>query len=199
MSISRSQIIALGVTLLATAGYFILRKKKGSDTPSLINNDGTTTYSDMTTNTTLPRGYRNNNPLNIRYNKNNNWQGKVTTNTDGAFEQFLTMPYGYRAALYLLRKYIKDYNCNTVATIINKWAPPSENNTQSYINNVCNLVNQLTGSETLTPFTYISPTDKNMLCNLAYAMSIIENGNTAATRAAGLPNMDIIKQGWDLL
>lgn len=195
MAVSRSQYIAFGLTCFALAGYLYLRKRRNEDeTPTLVNNEST-----MNTDKRLPRGYRNNNPLNIRYNKNNNWQGKIQANTDGAFEQFLTMPYGYRAALYLLRKYIKDYGCNNVGAIINKWAPPSENNTQAYINNVCNIVNELTGAQTLTPFTYVSPTDKDTLCNMAYAMSIIENGNTELTRLYGLPDMDVIKQGYNLL
>ena len=38
----------------------------------------------------LPRGIRNNNPLNIRLNPENRWQGRVSPklNSDGAFEQF---------------------------------------------------------------------------------------------------------------
>jgi hypothetical protein len=39
----------------------------------------------MTTQTILPRGIRNNNPLNIRLNPDNCWQGKVPPkhNSDG--------------------------------------------------------------------------------------------------------------------
>ena len=41
------------------------------------------------------RGYRNNNPLNLRIS-NNAWKGKIpaSQNTDGAFEQFQTMAKG---------------------------------------------------------------------------------------------------------
>lgn len=177
------------ITFSAIAGAIILlRKSKKSSVPSLLNN----TNIDMSTNQNLPRGYRNNNPLNIRYSSINNWRGKVADNTDGAFEQFISMPYGYRAALYLLRKYIKSYGCDTVQKIINKWAPPSENNTASYINHVCSM----TGYK---PTTEIGYNNAEQLCKLAYAMSIIENGNTDATRAAGLPNMDAIYTGWNLL
>ena len=153
----------------------------------------------MNTFNSLPRGYRNNNPLNIRYNVNNKWLGKVTPNTDknNAFEQFITMPYGYRAALYLLRKYIKSYGCNTISKIIQKWAPPTENYTQSYIDHVVSSIKQQ--GTNVTASTVVSPTDKDLLCKLAYAMSIVENGNTAATRAAGLPSMEYIEQGYKLL
>ena len=156
------------------------------------------TEEDMRTDTTLPRGYRNNNPLNIRFNAANNWLGKVTNNTDynRTFEQFITMPYGYRAALYLLRKYIRQGE-NTISKIIQRWAPPTENYTQSYIDHVVSFIRDLGTQVTAT--TTITPDDKDLLCKMAYAMSIVENGNTAATRAAGLPNLETIKNGWELL
>ena len=195
MKASRSQYIALAVTAFATAIYLYIRRRSKQDTTAtLLNND-----MDMNVFNNLPRGYRNNNPLNIRYNKYNSWKGKVEPNTDAnnAFEQFVTMPYGYRAALYLLRKYIKSYGCDTISKIIQKWAPPTENNTQAYIDHVVSFIRQLGTNVTAT--TSVSPTDKDLLCKLAYAMSIVENGNTAATRAAGLPDMEIIKQGYSLL
>ena len=37
----------------------------------------------------VPRGIRNNNPLNIR--KGNNWKGERPNQTDKAFEEFETM------------------------------------------------------------------------------------------------------------
>lgn len=182
------------ITLGAMAAAYRILKKR-STTPSLVNQNNT--YSDMKTNTTLPRGYRNNNPLNIRLVKSNDWLGRATPNTDGVFEQFKTMPYGYRAALKLMRNYIAS-GYTTIGTIIGHWAPPSENDTTSYINDVCNIINRQFG-ENVTPFDYVAQNNKDLLCKMAYAMSIIENGNTAATRAAGLPSLDIIKQGYDLL
>ena len=177
--------IAVGAMILS---WIILRKGKQQNT--LINNNEE--EIDMRTNTMLPRGYRNNNPLNIRINADNNWQGKVLANTDHVFEQFTSMPYGYRAALKLIRNYITNYGCNTVAKIIDKWAPPTENNTEKYIADVCKLSG-------LQPDTIIGYNSKTALKKMVYAMSIIENGNTDATRAAGLPNMDIIEQGYKLL
>ena len=150
-------------------------------------------------NTNLPRGYRNNNPLNIRYYAGNSWKGKVLPNTDrnNTFEQFINMAYGYRAALYLLRKYINEGN-NTVEKIISRWAPPSENNTQGYINDVCRISNSTFGTQ-LTPDTIVSANNARILCDMAYAMSICENGNTAESKAAGLPDINIINEAWNLL
>ena len=92
----------------------------------------------MNTNPT-PRGLRNNNPLNIRRSKMTSWQGQVISlngHTDSAFCQFRTLAYGYRAAIKLLYNYQRYYRCNSIHTIISRWAPPTENNTEGYISSV---------------------------------------------------------------
>ena len=87
----------------------------------------------------LPRGIRNNNPLNIRRGKDQ-WQGLKAQQTDALFCQFEPLEYGWRAAFYLLtRTYYHKYRLYTIRAIINKWAPPSENQTSKYIENVCRL------------------------------------------------------------
>ena len=55
----------------------------------------------------LPRGIRNNNPLNIR--KGNNWKGEVSSSTDGEFEQFVSMQMGIRAGFKILKNYMTGY------------------------------------------------------------------------------------------
>ncbi len=88
----------------------------------------------------LPRGIRNNNPLNIRRTAKDQWQGLRAQQTDSAFCQFETLEYGWRAAFYLLtRTYYHKYRLYTIRAIINKWAPPNENLTATYIENVCRL------------------------------------------------------------
>ena len=74
----------------------------------------------------IPRGLRNNNPLNIRHNKDV-FQGEVK-GTDKAFKTFSTMPYGYRAAFVTLATY-NSRGWNTIEKIISRWAPPCENDT----------------------------------------------------------------------
>jgi hypothetical protein len=74
---------------------------------------------------------KNNNPGNIR-TSNDKWLGKIGADQRG-FVIFDTLPHGYRALYKLLMGYIgKGYN--TIDKIINKWAPPSENDTTNYIN-----------------------------------------------------------------
>lgn len=82
----------------------------------------------------VPRGIRNNNPLNIRIG--NVWLGEVRNPTDPDFEQFISMEYGLRAAFVLLRRYINHYHRCNITEIISAWAPASENQTQKYIEHV---------------------------------------------------------------
>lgn len=79
-----------------------------------------------------PRGIVNNNPGNIR--SGILWLG--ARNIPGAFCVFTNCAYGLRAmAKDLTTKITKD-GLNTISLIINKYAPPSENDTQAYINKV---------------------------------------------------------------
>lgn len=168
--------ISIWVGASVLIGYLLTRKKQ---TKTTMPNSGENYQR-------LPRGYRNNNPLNIRYSSANNWQGKVLPNTDGSFEQFSSMAYGYRAALYLLRKYITNDKLTTVAGVISKWAPSNENNTSGYINRVCNTTGFLPGTE-------LNPYNQTQMCRLVYAMAIVENGNNP------LPSMSEIEAGWKML
>ncbi len=76
------------------------------------------------------RGFRNNNPGNIRHG--NAWKGEVQGN-DAAFESFEFVEYGIRAIYVLMNTYRTKYKALTVESIIQRWAPPSENNTKNYI------------------------------------------------------------------
>ena len=100
---------------------------------------------------TLPRGLRNNNPLNIRHSASR-WQGARVEQTDKAFVQFTSMTMGYRAAWRILETYFNHFETEqqpfTPRNIILRWAPPNENNSEAYIRSVCRLTN-LAGNEPL--------------------------------------------------
>lgn len=115
----------------------------------------------------IPRGIRNNNPLNIRVG--NVWLGEVPNPTDNEFEQFVSMFYGLRAGFILLRRYIRRYHLTTVPDIISRWAPNDENNTVKYIDTVC----QLSG---IAPDAQIKYEDEETLVNLVDAMILVECG-----------------------
>ncbi len=94
----------------------------------------------------IPRGIRNNNPLNIRIG--NVWLGEVREPTDPDFEQFISMVYGVRAGFVLLRRYIRHYHRTTIPQVIAAWAPSTENNTGAYITAVCQM-SKISRDETL--------------------------------------------------
>ena len=92
----------------------------------------------------LNRGWRNNNPMNIRFVVANKWRGKVSENRkkDSAFEEFTNVVWGWRAAFYLLMKYYFKNKLKTPRMIITKYAPPSENNTDAYVHNVMEFMHK---------------------------------------------------------
>lgn len=85
-----------------------------------------------------PRSMRCNNPGNIRVSKAK-WKGKVpdANRHDRSFEEFSKYWYGLRALVVVLRTYYFKYNLTTVEKIINRFAPPVENATESYVQMVC--------------------------------------------------------------
>jgi hypothetical protein len=78
-----------------------------------------------------------NNPGNIRYNP----AFKGCVGSSKGFCKFSSMGFGYRAILTLLTTYYTKYGLTTIRGIFNRYAPPTENNTESYIN----LVSRKTG------------------------------------------------------
>lgn len=118
----------------------------------------------------LARGLRNNNPGNIRISSSA-WQGKipVSQNTDGAFEQFTDMVYGVRALGKLLLNYFQNYGLDTVQGLINRYAPPSENLTGSYVAFVSDQLG-------VNPTDRINVADPHVLSQLVEAIIKHENG-----------------------
>lgn len=82
-------------------------------------------------------GICNCNPLNIRYSAVNRWLGLHPAQPQvKGFCRFVSMAHGYRAAVVLIKNYIRR-GIDTPAQIITRWAPPSENRTELYIACVC--------------------------------------------------------------
>ena len=53
-----------------------------------------------------------------------------------AFVQFDDPVYGIRAIARIMKSYERE-GINTLAKAIDRWAPPNENNSQAYIDDVC--------------------------------------------------------------
>jgi len=134
----------------------------------------------------IPRGIRNNNPLNIRRSKDQ-WKGLSKTQNDQAFCQFETLEWGWRAAFYLLtRTYYHKYRLYTIRGIISRWAPQCENDTRAYIDNVV----RLTGIDPDEPLGIPSEKPSRWIM-VGMAMAIQENGITSMDYFAML-------RGWEL-
>ena len=131
----------------------------------------------------LPRGLRNNNPGNIRLGSNR-WVGEIRPSQDKEFCQFRSMKHGYRALIILLQTYRRKHGCQTIADMIHRWAPASENNTGAYIVDVCKQIQM--------PSSYvIDVDDRDSMCAFAAAISRHEIGVDAV--------MEDVYAGWDLL
>lgn len=129
----------------------------------------------------IPRGIRNNNPLNIRIG--NNWLGEVECPTDNQFEQFTWMEYGIRAGFLLIKRYIERYHLNTIKLIVSRWAPPSENKTNAYIASV----EKLSGIPADKELRFC---DYNEMISLVDAMIVVECGQHI--------DMNTIQTGYEL-
>lgn len=91
------------------------------------------------------RGILNNNPGNIDYDPRTKWQGLDTPPLElpregikPRFCRFKSPAWGIRAMARVLITYQDKYGLASVRAIVNRWAPPVENNTDAYIYAVAN-------------------------------------------------------------
>lgn len=195
----RAEVLAIGLAGLGVAAWYFARQQNTvtasptapldpvTDPPS-VTDFLTLDWSQIFTGTgmtdsSLPKGIRNNNPLNIRFYSMINWQGQ--TGDDGTgFAVFESMFYGLRAAA-------KDMNTkrgrgiNTIGKIIPIWAPHGDSNP---VENYIAFVEQRSGiarNKILVGYDY---------AKVIEAMAYFENGGDyldmaeieQAVRAGGL-------------
>lgn len=129
----------------------------------------------------LPRGLRNNNAGNIRISKTK-YKGEIQPSTDSEFKQFESLAWGYRAIFVLLQSYHKR-GFKTIRQMINRYAPPTENQTTSYVSYVSNAA-------VLNPDEEVNINDKDTMVLVVAAISKVENGVPA--------NINDILEGWEL-
>ena len=100
------------------------------------------------------RGLRNNNPGNLQLPTSYVWDGQIIDpmpefylddkpykpKQEKRFCRFISMDWGICTIFRILRMYKDKYGLDTIEGIINRYAPPSENDTEHYIQQVCVLV-----------------------------------------------------------
>lgn len=83
----------------------------------------------------MTRGVRNNNPANIILG--DGWLGLKAAQTDPKFCQFVSVEYGVRAMIVLLKTYVTVHQADTIEKIIHRWAPISDGNDEmSYVSTI---------------------------------------------------------------
>lgn len=121
-------------------------------------------------NVSIPRGVRNNNPLNIRYNKRNRWFGRSITKKDKAFEEFSSPIFGFRAAFLILHKYMTLYKLNTIFQICARWAPVGDGN------DVVKYADTVSARTGIDKNRAVAFADYESLISIVEAMSYVECG-----------------------
>jgi hypothetical protein len=126
------------------------------------------------------RGECNNNPGNIR-KSDAAWHGAVV-GSDPAFVTFDTPENGIRAMAKLLLTYQRRHGLDTIAELIERWAPAAENDSFAYIDDVATRLG-------IDPDEKIDLGDPAVLAALCGAIIRHENGRQpypAAVLAAGI-------------
>lgn len=144
----------------------------------------------------VARGLRNKNPLNIRKAENIHWLGAPAQQPDRQFVTFKSMGYGYRAAWKLLGNYklrlLKEGKPYTVRNILNRWAPPTENDTEAYIRFVCRHAKL--DPDSIVPHPVLEKPQDSILMRIIEAMTAME---------CGIPmeqvDRNAIVEGWKLM
>lgn len=136
----------------------------------------------------LPRGLRNNNPLNIRLGAD--WLGLQKRSADKEFCKFRTMPYGYRAAFKVLRTYYDIHGCRSLRRIITRWAPPSENDSEAYLLAVMKKAG-IRDADSGLPNPYYAQ-NKGLWKDIILAMAEVENGTQNVSPAECEAGMNML-------
>lgn len=131
-----------------------------------------------------PRGIRNHNPGNIRWG--DRWQGldPKGREKDPAFCVFVAPEWGIRALAKILHNYQVKYHLRDVRSILNRYAPPCENDTESYVANVCRVL----GVRAYEPVNLF---EKPVMLNLLKAIIRQENGEQPYSNEILLKGIDL--------
>ena len=126
-------ILAVLLPSIPVFMYYIYQKIKNKVvTPT---NQKSTVSSQQKTQSTKGMIKETNNPMNLRPMTKGLYQGQkgVYNSTVGNFCIFIDYLHSYRAAIKLLNTYYTKYGLNTIEGLINRYAPASENSTNSYV------------------------------------------------------------------
>ncbi len=118
----------------------------------------------------FPRGILLNNPGNIRHS-HDKWKGETRLQRDKDFVRFSTPQAGIRAMMKIFLTYENVHHLNSISRIISRWAPPEENNTQAYIDDISIRIG-------IPQNFFVDLSKPEMLMMLAEAVVMHENGHS---------------------
>jgi hypothetical protein len=150
--------LLLVATILGAAAYILVEAAASGD-------ESTPTSSGAGS----MKGFAINNPGNIRYLATNAFAGQ--TGNSGGYGVYAKLSDGVHAMYEELTKYYNS-GLKTITQIVSKWAPSSENDTEAYIDDVSERMNESAD----TPLSW--PDDA---APLIQAMSWHENGYNPMT------------------
>lgn len=136
------------------------------------------------------RNWRNNNPGNLEYGDFAKKHGAI--DTDGRFAVFPSMEDGKKAQEALLFE-SDGYRGHTVRSAISRYAPPSENNTGSYVDTVATAI----GVNPDTPLAELSPEQRSAMVNAMHKVEGFKPGKTIINGVMSAAN-DAVEGGKDL-
>lgn len=107
------------------------------------------------------------NPMGIMRVPGVTWAGQAQVQSDDRLVTFIGPGWGMRAGVKTLHTYQTKDNVKTMREAIQRWAPPNENNTEAYLDDVCDRCS--VGEDDVINFANVMPT-------LVKAIIIHENG-----------------------
>ena len=119
--------------------------------------------------TLFPKGILLNNAGNLKHS-HDKWEGEARLQRDKVYVRFLTPQAGIRAMMKTLLTYEDLYHITTIRLIIERYAPPKENNTEAYIADICSKLG-------VPDNMFLNITKPEILMTLAEAMVLHEQGH----------------------
>lgn len=83
----------------------------------------------------FPKGILLNNPGNIRHS-HDFWNGQTKLQDNKEYVRFSTPQAGIRAMMKIITTYKELHHICTIKSIIERYAPPNENNTYAYVSDI---------------------------------------------------------------
>lgn len=123
---------------------------------------------------TVDRGFRNNNPGNIKPTSDTEFNGQTGRDAQG-FGIFSSMEYGIRAIAVILKNYENRDGLNTVREMITRWSTTDQG---AYVDNVSAQLG-------VQPDDYIDVNDPNTMQGMITGIITQENGALLASTVTG--------------